>query len=78
MVNNHSYKIDGAELYCKAQIYNNLSHNCHMVCIRLPQDYMTMDDIEKYAKKQVENKYISVIKIIGVGASVLGYRDSNA
>lgn len=78
MLNNHSYRIDGTELYCKAQIYNHLSHNCHIVFIRLPRDYMTMCEIEKYAKAQLESPHISYIKIIGVGASVLGYRDTNA
>lgn len=77
MLNNH-YRIDGAELYCKVQIYNNLSHNCHMLFIRLPKDYMTIDEIEKYAKNQCENKYISFIKIIGIGASIIGHRGSNA
>lgn len=65
-----SYRIDGAELYCKVQIYNHLSHGCHMVVIYLPHDYMDMQDIEKYAKNQCENKYISFVKIIGVGVSI--------
>lgn len=72
-----SYRTDRAELYCKVQIYNHLTHNCHMVIIRLPRDYMTIDEIEKYAKNQCENKYISFIKIIGVGASILDHRDNN-
>ena len=58
------------ELYCKVQIYNNLSPGYHIVVIRLPHDYMTIDEIEKYAKNQCESKYISFIKIIGVGVSI--------
>lgn len=72
MLNNHSYRTDRAELYCNVQIYNHLTHNCHMVIIRLPLDYMGMQDIEKYVKKQVETVYISYIKIIGIGTTVLG------
>lgn len=58
------------ELYCNVQIYNNLSPGYHIVVIRLPRDYMTIDEIEKYAKNQCENKYISFVKIIGVGVSI--------
>lgn len=76
MLSNH-YRIDGAELYCKVQIYIHLSHSCHTVVIRLPRDYMDMQDIEKYVKNQVETAHISFIKIIGIGAAVLGLRDSN-
>lgn len=77
MPTNYSYT-DSAELYCKAQIYNNLSHSCHIVIIRLPQDYMNLTDVENCARNQCENQYISFIKIIGVGATVLGHCESNA
>lgn len=77
-MSNKPDKTDGAELYCKVQIYNHLSHGCHTVVIRLPRDYMDMQDIEKYVKNQVGTVYISCLKIIGIGATVLGRRDSNA
>ena len=78
MLNNHSYRPDRAELYCKVEIYNHLSRNFHMVVVRLPHEYMDMQDIEKYTKRQVETVHISYIKIIGIGATVLGHRDSDA
>lgn len=71
-----SYRIDGAELYCKVEIYNHLSRNFHVVVVRLPHEYMDMQDIEKYTKRQVETAHISFIKVIGIGATVLGHRDS--
>lgn len=73
-----SYRIDGVELYCKVQIYNRLSHNFHIVVVRLPHEYMDMKDIENYVKKRIETIYISYVKIIGIGAIVLGNCDSNA
>lgn len=78
MLNNHSYRTDRAELYCMVHLYNHLTNNNHMVIIRLPHDYMTIQDIERYIKKQVETIFISYIKIIGVGATVLGHRDYTA
>lgn len=70
-----SYRIDGVEMYCRVQVYNHLSSNCHIISIRLPSDYMTISDIEKYVKEQVETAHISFLKIIGIGASLLGHRD---
>ena len=72
-----SYRIDGAELYCKVQIYNRLSYNFHIVVVRLPHEYMDMKDIENYVKKRIETIYISYVKIIGIGAIVLGDCDSD-
>ena len=73
-----SCETERAELYCMVHLYNHLTNNNHMVIIRLPHDYMTMQDIERYIKKQVETIFISCIKIIGVGANVLGRCDSGA
>lgn len=73
-----SCKTEGAELYCMVHLYNHLTKNNHMVIIRLPHDYMTMQDIERYVKNQTETIFLSCIKIIGVGASVLGHPDGNA
>ena len=73
-----SYRIDGVEMYCRVQIYNHLSSKCHIISIRLPSDYMTISDIEKCVKVQVETTQISFLKIIGIGASLLGHRDGNA
>ena len=72
-----SYRADDAELYCKVKIYNHLTHNFHMVVVRLPHEYMDMQDIEKYTKRQVETVHISFIKIRGIGATVLGHRDTD-
>lgn len=73
-----SYRIDGIEMYCRVQIYNHLSSKCHIISIRLPSDYMAISDIEKYVKEQVETTHISFLKIIGIGASLLGHRDYTA
>lgn len=78
MLSNFSNRTDRAELYCMVHLYNHLTNNNHMAIIRLPHDYMTIQDIERYIKKQVETIFISCIKIIGVGASILGERDSTA
>lgn len=73
-----SYRIDGVEMFCRVQVYNHLSSKCHIISIRLPSDYMTISDIEKYVKEQVETTHISFLKIIGIGASLLGHRDYTA
>lgn len=70
-----SYRIDGVEMYCRVQIYNHLSSKWHIISIRLPSDYMIIRDIEKYVKEQVETTHISFLKIIGIGACLLGHRD---
>lgn len=73
-----SYRIYGVEMYCRVQIYNHLSSKWHIISIRLPSDYMIIPDIEKYVKKQVETTHISFLKIIGIGATLLGHRDYTA
>lgn len=72
-----SYRTGDAELYCKVEIYNHLTYNFHIVVVRLPYEYMDMQDIKNYVKKRVETIHISFINIIGIGAIVLGHRDSN-
>ena len=78
MLSDHSDSIESTELYCKVEIYNQLSRNFHMVVVRLHHEYMGMQDIEQYIRKQVETVHISYIKIIGIGATVLGHSDSDA